>query len=186
MIFITGLLNLERIIGFGAYAFALISCAIAWVRGRRFRHQGGVALMLMVLEALLILDSIFKGRWLLHDSLARMAMTHHLYDGRSGPQRVALYLLGCAIVSVIGYALWLCRGRPGASLAVTGGILSCGFWWVEVISLHVIDSLLYRRVYGVMIARYVWAAFSLMTGVGILLDAFAEKAHNLSDKHSSL
>lgn len=177
-----GLLNPTRIIGLAAYAFALVSCAIAWVRGHRSQRRRRLAVILTALETALLLDSVFNGRWLLHDSLSRLAMANHLYGERFGPQHVALDLLGSAVVVGIGFALWLFRGRPGASLAATGGILSLGCWWVEVISLHAVDSLLYQRVDGVMLVRLVWAACSLMMGVGILWDTFAKHAHVLSDK----
>lgn len=182
MVSTAGLLNPTRMIGLTAYAFALVSCAIAWVRGHRYRNRRRLAAILTALEAALFLDSVCNGRWLLHNSLARLAMANHLYGERSGPQHIALDILGSAVAVGIGFALWLFRGRPGASLAATGGILSLGCWWVEVISLHAVDSLLYRRVDGVMLVRLVWAGCSLMMGVGILWDTFATHAHILSDE----
>jgi hypothetical protein len=58
-------------------------------------------------------------------------------------------------------------------LAACGGILSLCCWCVEVISLHSVDSLLYRSVDGVMVVRLAWATCSLMVGFGMLWDTFA-------------
>jgi len=182
MISNAGLLNPTRIIGLAAYAFALVSCAIAWARGGGSQHRKRLAVILMALEAALLLDSVFNLRWLLHNSLARLAMANHLYGGRSGPQHVALDLLGSAVAVGVASVLWLFRGRPSAWLAATGGIRSVGCWWVEVISLHAVDGLLYRRVDGVMPVRLFWTACSLMMGIGVLWDTFAKDAHAHSGK----
>jgi hypothetical protein len=126
--------------------------------------------VLVVLEAALLLDMVFSVRLLLHNLLAGIATANKLYFMRAGPQQVALGLLGIAVMVGIGLAFRLFRGRPGACLAACGSILSLCFWWVEVISLHAVDSLLYHRVNGVMLVRMAWAACSLMMGVGILWD----------------
>ena len=76
MISNAGLLNPTRIIGLAAYAFALVSCAIAWARGGGSQHRKRLAVILMALEAALLLDSVFNLRWLLHNSLARLAMAN--------------------------------------------------------------------------------------------------------------
>jgi hypothetical protein len=129
------------------------------------------------MEAALILDMAFRGRWLLHNLLANLAKADHLYAGRSGPQHIALYLLGCAVAAGIGLALWRFRGRPGGVLAAGGGILSLCLWWVEVVSLHAVDSLLYHPEHGIMPVKLAWAACSLMTGAGILWDSFSAPTH---------
>jgi hypothetical protein len=177
------LLSPTRIIGLAAYAFALISCAIAWVKGRRSQHRRRLTMILTTLEAALLLDSVFNGRWLLHNSLAHLAMANHLYGKRSGPQHVALDLLASAVAVGVGVVLWLFRDRPGAFLAVTAGILSLSCWWVEVISLHAVDGLLYQRVDGIMLVRLAWSACSVMMGVGMLWDTFGGHAHVLPDEY---
>ena len=173
MISIAQSLSPTRIIGLTADLFALSSCAVAWVRGRRAHLRTRLAATLTLLEAALLLDLAFNARWLLHNLLANVAIASHLYGERSGPQQVALGLLGFVVVAAIASALWRFRRRPGAALAACGGILSVCCWWVEVISLHAVDSVLYRRVDGVTFIRLAWAACSLMTGVGILGDTFA-------------
>jgi hypothetical protein len=172
MISIAGSLSPQRIVGLTPSVFALVSCAIAWIKGRETPHRRRLARALTILEAALLLDMVFNGRWLLHDLLAGVAKANNLYVRRAGPQHVALALVGSVVVAAIGLALWIFRGRPGASLAACGGILSFCCWWVEVISLHGVDSLLYHRVDGVMVVSLVWTACSLMTGVGILWDTF--------------
>ncbi len=178
MISIAGSMSASRIIGLTANIFALVSCAIAWVRGHGAQHLRRLAAVLTLLEAALLLDMAFHGRWLLHDLLVHLATASHLYGDRSGPQHVALALLVIVVVAAIVLTLWLFRSRPGAALAACGGILSLCCWCVEVISLHAIDSLLYYRVDGVTVVRLVWAAYSLMTGAGILWDTFTARAHD--------
>jgi hypothetical protein len=174
VIFLARSLSPARIIGLTAFLFALVSCVIAWVRGRgNAPHPRRLAAVLTLLQAALLLDVAFNGRWLLHDMLANVAKASSLYGDRSGPQHVALALLSGAVVTGFGLALWTFRGRPGAALAACGGILSLCCWCVEVISLHAVDGFLYRRVDGVMLVRLAWAACSLMTGAGILWDTFA-------------
>jgi hypothetical protein len=177
VIYIAGSLSPTRIIGLTANVFALTSCAIAWVRGRGVPHRRQLAIVFAALESMLLLDMVFNGRWLLHDFLAHLAVAASLYGERSGPQRVAIGLVGTAVVAAIGLALWFFRSRPGAALATCGAILSLCCWCVEVISLHDLDSLLYLRVDGVTFVRLAWAGCSLMTGAGILWDAFSKSVH---------
>jgi hypothetical protein len=172
MISIAGSLSPQRIMGLTPSVFALGSCAVAWARGREAPRRRRLAAALTVLEAGLLLDMVFNARWLLHDLLAGVAKVNNLYFRRAGPQHVALALLGSAVVAAMGLALWIFRGRPGASFAACSGLLSFCCWCVEVISLHGVDSLLYHRVDGVMIVSLAWASCSLMTGVGILWDSF--------------
>jgi len=141
-----------------------------------------LAAVLTVLEAALLLDAVFNGGWRVHSFLDNEAIARNVYDQRFGPQHVALVFLAIAVAAGIGLTLRLFRGRPGASLAACGCILSLCFWCLEVVSLHAVDALLYRRVNGVMLVRLIWAACSLMTSLGILWDTFAARAHDRSDK----
>jgi len=173
-------LNPTRIIGLASDVFALLSCAIAWAKGRGVPPQRSLAIFLTGLEAAILIDFVFNARWLLHDSLAKLAIAINLYNDRSGPQHVALGLLVTAVAAGVGFTSWLFRDRPGAALAACGGILSSCCWCVEVISLHSVDNLIYRRVDGVTLVRLAWSACSLMTGVGVLWDTFAGRALNHS------
>jgi hypothetical protein len=174
---IVGSLSATRIISLTAYAFALASCAIAWIRALRVSQRRRLAAVLTLLELAIILDLVFNGRWLLHNLLATSAMARNLYGERFGPQHLALDLLGSAAATGIGLALWLFRGRPGAILAASGGVLTWCFWWVEVVSLHTVDTFLYNPVHGVMPVKLAWATCSLMTGAGMLWDTFALPGH---------
>ena len=171
---IAGLLTLSRVIGLSAFGFALAACVLAWFRSRRASQKGWLAAVLALLESMLILDMAFHGRWRLHNLLAGVAITSHRYGERSVPQYAALILLGSAVAAGIGLTVWHLRDRPGAAFAVCGGVLSVCCWFVEVISLHAVDGLLYRRIDGVTFVRFVWAACSLMTGAGMLWDTFSK------------
>jgi hypothetical protein len=177
MIAVAGPLTPARILWLAPHAFALASCSIAWARARRAQRATQPAAALTALEAAFVLDRAFNGRWLLHNLLARLAMADHLYAGRSGPQHLALYLLACAAAAGGGIVLWRFRGRPGAAVAACGGVLSVSLWWVEVISLHAVDGLLYHSLHGVIPVKLAWTACSLMTGAGILWDASSPPAH---------
>jgi hypothetical protein len=191
MISIAGLISPTRLIAPAGYVFALVSCTFAWIGDGRDPRRRRLAVFLAVLEALLLLDVVFNGRWRLHDLLENVAKASNLYVERAGPQHVALGLVGSVVAAGIGLALILLRGRPGAALAACGGILSLGCWWVEVISLHSVDALLYRSVYGVIVVRLAWAVCSLMVGTGILWDRYAltkvgAMGHSSANRRTSL
>jgi hypothetical protein len=156
-----------------SYLLALVSCGIAWVRGRKAPFRWRLAAVLAILEAALFVDIVFNGRWLLHEVLENEAIEKNLYVHRGAPQLVALGFLGVAVAAGMGLALWRLRGRAGASLATCGAILSLSCWCVEVISLHATDAAFQYMVDGVMLVSVGWAVCCLMTSVGILWDAFA-------------
>jgi hypothetical protein len=171
VIFLAAWLNSARLVGLIAYLFAAISCGIALGEARRDPRGKRLAEILLAFESGLFLDIAFSIRWQLHDLLEYEAIRNHLYSERAGPQIAALVFLCLAAAVGIGIALHRLRGRVAATVAVSGAILSLSCWCTEVISLHATDAVLYRRVDGVMLVSLCWIAFSLMTGLGILLDA---------------
>jgi hypothetical protein len=177
MMSLAGWLNPTRVIGLSVYLLASISCGIAWAGSRGSPRRHRLAGALAVLEAGLVLDMAFSVRWLLHDWLENEAIARGLYAQRAGPQIAALGLLGAAAAAGMGLAFRRLRGRTGAIAAVCGAILSLGCWCVEVISLHATDNVFYYAVDGVMLVSLCWAASALMTGLGILWDAPATRAH---------
>jgi hypothetical protein len=176
MISIATSLDTARIIAPATSAFAFVSCVFAWARDRHVPRRSRLAASLTVLEAALILDEAFNGRWRLHDLLANAARATNRYAERAGPQHIALALVANIVFAGVVLTLLFFKGRPGASLAVCGAILSVSCWCVEVISLHSVDAFLYSSVDGVMVVRLAWAACSLMVGCGILWDTFAARA----------
>ncbi len=170
MISLAGWLNPTRLIGLTAYLFALASCVLAWAGGHGTAHQRRLAAVIGVLEAALLADMVLNGRWLLHDLLENESMKRNIYADRAGPQLATLIFLGVAALAGVGLVLRNLRNRAGAALAACGAILSVTCWCVEVVSLHSVDLVLYREAYGVKLVGLVWAACSLMTGVGILWD----------------
>lgn len=177
MISIRGGLNPTQLIGLSTYSFAFVCCVIAWIGGRGLPPLRRIAALLALLEAALLLDMVFSGRWLLHDWLEREANARGLYAMRAGLQSAALCFLGVCTAVGIAWTLWPLRGEPGASLAACGGILSLGTWCVEVVSLHAVDRVLYRTFDGVMHVTLIWIACALMTGAGVLWDMLACSAH---------
>jgi len=69
----------------------------------------------------------------------------------------------------------LSGGRPGASLAVSGALLSLILWCIEVVSLHQVDHILYHSLGGLMAVSLLWILASLMTSIGILLDSSRDR-----------
>ncbi len=172
-------LNPTRIIGLSACFFAAASCAIAWARGRRGSRLRRLASVLTVLEAALFLDMALNARWQLHDLLEGDAIREGLYAQRVGPQLAALVILGAAAAAGMGVALRRLNGRAGEIVAAWGAILSLSFWCAEIISLHGVDAILYRRVGGTMLVSLCWVACSLMTGLGILWELRAARTLDL-------
>jgi len=170
VISVAGWLNPTRIIGLTACTFALALCVFAWAGGHGTARQRRLAAVIGVLEAALLLDMALNGRWLLHDLLENESMTRNLYAQRADPQLAALGLLGVAAMAAVGLVLWHFRNRTGAALAGGGVVLSLTCWCVEVVSLHTVDRVLYREIYGVKPVCLVWIACSLITGAGILWD----------------
>ena len=164
-------LNPTRIIGLIAYLFATTCCAIAWRRARGIQRVDRLAATLTLVEAALFMDVVFSVRLQLHDLLENEAIRESLYDERLGPQLVALGLLCVTAALGVRFAVQRLRGRMSATAALCGAILSLSCWCAEVISWHATDAVLYRQVHGVMLVSLCWIAFSLITGLGILLDA---------------
>jgi uncharacterized iron-regulated membrane protein len=177
MISSAGWLNPTRIIGLASCLFALASCVIALAKGSGPPRRKRLAAILAGLEGALLIDMVFDIRWMLHDFEDRVAMENGVYGLRSGPQMAMLVLLIGIVLGALGLAIWRFRGRTYASLAACGGILSVSCWFAEVVSLHAVDAVAYHRIHGAMLVSLAWIACSLMTGVGILCDAFAFRAY---------
>jgi hypothetical protein len=58
-------------------------------------------------------------------------------------------------------------------VAVAGAWLSLACWFVEVISLHEVDIVLYYRVCGFMVIALIWLLLGAMTAIGIQAQAAA-------------
>lgn len=178
MISIAEWLNPTRIVGLTAYLFAFVSCVIGWRGGRGAPDRRRLAAFLAVVDAMLLVDLAFNGRWLLHDWLENEAIAHGEYLQRFGPQVAALGFSSFGLAAGIRLAIVRFKGRPGAFLAVCGGIVSFWCWCIEVISEHKVDAVMYYQIKGVMLVSLIWIAASLMTGVGILWDMRAAKAES--------
>lgn len=87
-------------------------------------------------------------------------------------QEAALVALADLFYAICCFVLRLFRGRYGAVLAVWGACLAIGLWLTEVISLHAVDHVLYSRLGSLLYVCCLWIAASLMTSVGILIDAW--------------
>lgn len=166
----SGWLTPTRLIGLSAYLFSAISCGIVWGRKHQTPPSSRLAALLTVLNTILFLDMACDGRWRLHDLLEHAAIERSLYGQRHGWQIVALATLGGVLLVALGTALLRVWGRPGERLAVCGALISLSCWFVEVVSLHAVDAVLYRTVAGVKLVSIFWIACSLMTCLGILWD----------------
>lgn len=160
--------------GMAAYLVASLSCAAvaALATGRRVTR---LAAVLCVLDLALLFDIAVDWRWKLYERLRRDAVSLHWYDQRSGPQMAAL---GCIAVALLIAGVWLGRrfaSVRGAVLAIYGALLSIGCWLTEVVSLHAIDAMLYRRIASLMVVSFVWMLASLLTAVGILMAGISSR-----------
>lgn len=167
-------MNPTRFIGLSACLFAALCCGLAWAECRKVRRSQ-LAAVLGLLETGLFLDMAFSVRWQLHNLLEGEAIRENLYAQRSLPQVAALGLLFAAAGIGTGLAFRYFRGRVGATMAVWGAVASLSCWCAEVISLHAVDQVFYRKVDGVMLVSLCWVLSSLMTGTGILWDARAAR-----------
>jgi hypothetical protein len=157
--------------GLAAYGIALVCSAIAWRRAWRGRTASSLAARLTLIEALLLIDMAIDARWKLHQLLADAAQGRHDYDLRRLPQTVVVAVLAGMLIAGLLIAVRLYRGRAGALLAVSGALVSVVSWCIEVVSLHPVDSLLYRPVGSVMAVSLVWTTACVSTSVGILIDS---------------
>ena len=123
-----------------------------------------------MLEAALFLDAVFNWRWILHEFLAKTAVANGVYGQRSLPQVLGLLALSGMASYALTFACRRLRGRPGAILAIFGGVFSAALWLVEVISLHATDIALQAQFGPVMVVAVVWVLTSAATAIGIYWD----------------
>jgi hypothetical protein len=126
---------------------------------------------LTALESLLLVDMAVNGRWMLHDLFDGAAQRRHVYDLRRLPQSIFVAILVGVLFAGLLIAFRLFRARMGALLAVSGALLSLVSWCIEVVSLHAVDAVLYRRVGSLMVISFVWIFACLLTCTGILIDS---------------
>jgi hypothetical protein len=127
--------------------------------------------MLGLLELFLLFDAVFNWRWRLHDFLVKTAMELTVYNERTLPQEVLTAVLASATLVAAAIAIRHFWNRPGAYLAICGGLISAEFWATEVISLHAIDRILERLVGPMLIIASVWIVSSTLIMLGVLWDA---------------
>jgi hypothetical protein len=161
-------LNPTRALGLVAYATAAVCCCIRWMKAKG--EIARLAAVLLVIEAILLLDMAFNWRWKLHQALMDLAQHEHEYGQRRLPQTIVLLVLACVLLYGI-YRCWRAfRHRGTTLLAVCGTLLSMVLWCTEVISLHAVDHVLYLSLSGVMAVSLLWIISCSMTSIGILLD----------------
>ena len=159
-----------RVVGMAAHLSAAIVCGCAWVQNKRRFYSVRLVSRLAMLEAALFLDASFNWRWMLHGFLAKTAVANGVYGQRSLPQMLALLALSGMACCALTFACRRLRGRPGAILAIIGGVFSAALWLVEVISLDATDIALQARLGPVMVVAVVWVLTSAATATGIYWD----------------
>jgi hypothetical protein len=160
-----------RASGIAAYGVAATSCGIVWARAKGSRSVRKIAAWLTAIESALLLDMSVNGRWKLHQLFVNIAQNQHEYGQRRLPQMILITFLLAILFASLYLSLRLLRGKPGALLAISGALLSLITWCIEVVSLHQVDAVLYRQVWGGMVVSFVWIAGCLMTSVGILFES---------------
>jgi hypothetical protein len=132
--------------------------------------MGALFAVLSGVQLALLLDMVFEWRWKLHALEIRTAMAYGIYDSRRLPQLLALAALitGAVFCSILILAR---LRRRGAAIALVGTLLSLGLWWVEVLSYHSIDMVLYRMIGKAMLVGFIWIGFALVTCLGVWIDS---------------
>jgi hypothetical protein len=167
-------LNPTRAVGLLAYGTATICCGIAWMRTKRRRQDGRLAVLLMLIESVLLLDIAFNWRWVLHQLVMDFAQRRHEYELRKEPQFIAVGILAAVLLLGLLVVRRFFRGR-GTALAISGMVLSLILWCTEVVSLHEVDHVLYHRLGPIMAVSLLWILACLMTSIGMLFDSHHAK-----------
>ena len=107
----------------------------------------------------------------MHGFLMKTAMERVVYDKRTLPQEVLTALLASTTLVAAATTIRHFWSRPGACLAICGGLISAEFWAIEVISLHAIDLILERMVGPILFIASVWIVSSALIMLGVLWDA---------------
>ena len=160
--------------GIASHLLAAVACGVAWTRSRGHNR---LTTTLGLLELFLLFDALLNWRWILHGFLVKTAMERAVYDERTLPQEVLTALLASATLVSAATTIRLFWNRPGACLALCGGLISAEFWAMEVISLHAIDLILQRRIGPMLIIASVWIVSSAFIVLGVLWDAKAFSKH---------
>lgn len=169
--------------GIASHLLAAVACGVVWTKSR---GQNRLTATLGLLELFLLFDAVFNWRWILHGFLVKTAMELSVYDERTLPQEVLTALLASATLVAAATTIRHSWNRPGACLAICGGLISAEFWAIEVISLHAIDLILERMVGPMLIIASVWIVSSALIMLGVLWDAKASRhQHNLRARNAS-
>ena len=163
--------------GIVSHLLTAVACGIAWTKSR---GKNRLTATLGLLELFLLFDAVLNWRWILHGFLVKTARELMVYEQRTLPQEVSTALLACATLVAAAIAIRQFWNRPGACLAICGGLISAGFWAIEVISLHAIDSILERMVGPMAIIASVWIVSSALIIFGVLWDAKAFSSAQIS------
>lgn len=155
----TPIFNATQMAGLGATASAMVACVVAAKAPWR---------LLAVFHGVLFLEILLGLRHQIHALAGRGLMAEALY-GERRPMQIAL-LAGMLAAGVL--ILWL-AGRQ-KHLPAKVGMLSSGLlaalFVVEVISLHAIDAVLYRRIGPLMVIGFLWVALCGITALAALSD----------------
>jgi hypothetical protein len=169
--------------GIVSHLVAAVACGAAWAKSN-LRNR--LTATLGLLELFLLFDCVFNWRWLLHGFLVKTAMQLSVYDERTLPQEALTTLLSIATLVAAAAATKDSWYRPGACLAICGGLISAGLWAIEVISLHAIDAILERKVGPILIVASLWTVSSALVMLGVLWDAKTSRhEHNLRARNAS-
>lgn len=183
MIDLSEMTSPTRSVGLVAYLTAIVCCSVAWLRSRG-TSRAQLPALLGFIEAALFIDMASNARWLIHNYIEDIAIHWGLYSLRYRPQIFLTVLFTLGAPMAIAFVLRHYRVRRGASLAVSGTILSVSCWIVESVSLHAVDITLQFVIKRWMLVALIWIAGSLMTSTGVLLDArnkpAPKKTHRLT------
>ncbi len=160
-----------RAAGVAAYSVGMACCALAWSRAKGDSARLRLAALLTVCDGFFLFDMVFNVRWILHQSFMDEATTVALYASRRGPQALVLVALAGVFLLGLRIASQKLRGRGGAVLAVSGGLMSVTIWCTEVVSLHAVDHILYRPIGNLKMVSILWIVACMLTSIGVLVES---------------
>ncbi len=147
--------QLAGLIGFGATA--LLCARAAW----RQTHARSLWVSLAIVYSLMFVDVVVQLRHLIRVEITDTLKALGVYGDRQSAQTALL--IGLGVVAAYFSLRLLIRMRTmalSAQFAFVGTLLVIALYVLELISLHVIDAILYRQTGPILLIGWLWLAGS--------------------------
>tara|TARA_Y100000589_G_scaffold253529_1_gene242228 strand:- start:159 stop:872 length:714 start_codon:yes stop_codon:yes gene_type:complete len=165
--------NPTRVLGTVSFSLTSGLCALVvylcWMRRKRRDPQHGLGLWLgllfaqiaMVIE--LQLSSRFDAGLVIRNLITDM----DLYENRRQLQAMAFMLIAIPLIATYSTVLYMLRKRGLAVLLTVGGTMaSISLFCLPLISLHLVDQIMYHHLGPVMFISLLWFGCAMVTFAG--------------------